>query len=233
MITTRTASGVEVTLEGQEYCGRPVVRASCTAPKVGAIDFLAAGYGSPRGSKVRGLLGYHGSQQICLTVPEADYEAALAEARAIGERELADLREGRAPIAVRYHDGEYLSGWQAFGRAGKLLVGLGLAKDVDGWGTHVEASAVTALGESFTYAAAAEYARPALEAKGAALLERDAERRDRLAAAVAEARRTGRPVEVERWPEGCDGSQPECDLDACYRVALPDGSTRVERTHTH
>ena len=55
----------------------------------------------------------------------------------------------------------------------------------------------------------------------------------KLEAAIAEASTTGKPVEVERWTEDCDGSACECSTDIMVRRVLPDGSFTTSRTHTH
>lgn len=52
-------------------------------------------------------------------------------------------------------------------------------------------------------------------------------------AKVQAAKDTGQPVEIERWSEPCDGSQDECDLDIISRVAMPDGTVKTHRSHTH
>jgi hypothetical protein len=54
-----------------------------------------------------------------------------------------------------------------------------------------------------------------------------------MEAKFAEAKRTGNPVEFDRWSEPCDGSVVECDVDIIIWYAMPDGSVKVERIHTH
>lgn len=51
--------------------------------------------------------------------------------------------------------------------------------------------------------------------------------------ALAGAIQSGKPVELARWTEDCDGSVEECSTDILYRYAMPDGSIEVRRTHTH
>lgn len=234
MTQTRTATGIDVTLTGTEYCGQPVVQVEFVHPKAGKVSFQSSSFGAPPSDKTargiigRGIIGGK-MQNVCATVPKADFEAAMAEARAIGEREVAAIKSGEVKIALTYHDGEYLTGHEAFGRQAKLLVELGLAKDVDGWGTHVDHKAVEALGTEFTYAQAAEYARPALEAKQTALDAKDAARLEKF----TEARRTGKPVELASWNDDCCERDFDCSLDIVTEYALPDGSTKTSRIHTH
>lgn len=66
-------------------------------------------------------------------------------------------------------------------------------------------------------------------AKAAKLAAREADR----AVKIAQARETGKPVELARWTEGCDGSVDECSTDIVYRLAQPDGTIMIERIHTH
>ncbi len=99
-------------------------------------------------------------------------DRAVAAEKAKEEAEIQALRDGTVKIELRYHDGEYLDGYQVYGHAADLLVSLGLAKWVDGWGYYVDHRAVETLGKEFTYQEAAEYARPALDAKNEELRKR-------------------------------------------------------------
>lgn len=227
MIESTTKTGVKVTLAGVEYCGSPAVQVELIHPQAGAMKFIASGYGEAQGQG--GVIGVWKGKRACVTVPREDYVRAVAEARAIGEREKESIRSGDSVIELHYHDGEYLSGHQVFGRAGELLVGLGIAKEVDGWGVCVDAAAVKALGAKFAYPQAAEYARPALEKAQAAEAAREAARRGKF----DEAKRTGTSVLLGSWTEGCCEKDFDCDMDIVTQYAMPDGSVRTERTHTH
>jgi hypothetical protein len=68
----------------------------------------------------------------------------------------------------------------------------------------------------------------------AAKARKAAERDAKTTAAKAEAKATGKPVELARWTEECDGADgvDECSLDVCRRLAMPDGSIRISRQHT-
>ena len=136
---------------------------------------------------------------------------------------------GEEKIKLHYHDGEYLTGWEVHGEAAEVLEELGLARYVEGWGHHVNHDAVQALGEEFTYAEAEEFVRPIVEREKAAQVARRAAREARF----VEARKTGKPVELERTTDECDGSVCECSLDLIVRYAMPDGTTKIERIHTY
>jgi hypothetical protein len=223
-ITTKTESGLAVTLTGEEHIEQAVVRVELDHPTLGRIEFHSQHYGTRQGR--HGIVGYAKGQNMLVTVTRAEFDAAMNEARQIGEREIAALKSGELKIRVRYHDGEYLSGYIA---TAALLVELGVAESVSGWGTHVKNELVAALGEEFTYAQAAEFARPALEKKQAA---RDAASSAR-AEKFAEAARTGKPVELRRWMDECSERDFDCDMDIVSELAMPDGRTKIERSHCH
>ncbi|NLJ81281.1 MAG: hypothetical protein GX335_09690, partial [Firmicutes bacterium] len=80
-----------------------------------------------------------------------------AKEKAEAEEEKRALLNNEKPIEPKYHDGKYLCGYIVHGYAAELLVSLGLAGYVDGWGYHVGDNVVEALGKAFTYTQAAEY----------------------------------------------------------------------------
>ncbi len=156
---------------------------------------------------------------------------ARAEAVAIKashEEELRAIKAGEKNIELRWHDGEYLSGWEALSEAGELLEELGLARYVEGWGYHVKADVEEALGETFTYAKAQDVAQPVLDAIAAAGTTAEIERQ----AKFAEARESGKPVLLKQWSENCSDPREECSLDICRMYVMPDGSVKTERQHT-
>lgn len=154
--------------------------------------------------------------------------AKAAAVKAAQQEEARAIKTGEKKIEIRWHDGEYLSGHEAVGEAGGLLEELGLARYVDGWGYHVKPDVVKALGETFTYAEAAELARPTLEAEAAKKAAAEAVRQ----AKFDEARKTGEPVLIEKWTEPCNDPREECSLDICCQYAMPDGRTETRRQHT-
>ena len=109
---------------------------------------------------------------------------------------------------------------------------LGLAKEVAGWGVHVDAAAVKALGKNFTYPAAAEFARPALEAKAEKRAAAAAEKQAKFDAALTEAKATGKPAKLDSHTEDCNDPREECNLDIVTRYVHPDGSIHSTRNHT-
>lgn len=144
--------------------------------------------------------------------------------------ELDNIVSGKTLIKVTYHDGEYLSGWKIYNdKAADLLIELGLAHEVSGWGTSVNDDAVEALSEEFTYQQAEEYAKPALEERAKAKAEKENEKQ----AKFDEAKITGKPVELYRYSEECSDELIDCSLDLIIGYAMPDGSTHEERQHTY
>ena len=75
--------------------------------------------------------------------------------------------------------------------------------------------------------------KAAKEAEKDAAVKRAAEAIAKKEAAFAEAAETGKPVELSRTTEPCDGSAYECSLDIVVRYAMPDGAIKAKRIHTH
>lgn len=61
----------------------------------------------------------------------------------------------------------------------------------------------------------------------------ETEKQAKVEQALAEAKATGKPVEIARWTEPCDGTVRECSLDIVAHWAMPNGTIQVRRTHTH
>lgn len=121
---------------------------------------------------------------------EAEKKARAEAKEAARQEEIRAIKAGEKEIELRWHDGDILSGWTAFGEAGDLLEKLGIAKSVGGWGLYIDAEVAEALGEEFTYAAALEFARPQLEARA------EKERAAAEKAAALEAERASMQVEI-------------------------------------
>jgi len=156
----------------------------------------------------------------------AEAAARAAEERARFEAEVTALRTGRAKIVVRWQDGAILSGWTVDGAARRVLEEARIGRDVYGWGYLVPDELVEALGQEFTLTDAVAWAEARRRPQGPSLED---VRREKL----AEAARTDQPVEVRRWLEPCGDQREECSLDVVVELALPDGSTRIERRHTY
>ena len=168
--------------------------------------------------------------EIIEEIERRDTDRIAAETKRIADEaaEMTALKDGTKLITLTYCDGEYLSGYAAYGQTAELLTKLGLAKYVDGWGTHVPQAIVDALGAEFTYHAAAEYAQPALDAKQARVAKAAAD----VAAKYAEAKRTGKPVILRTWDADCNDPHEQCSLDIVTEYALPNGTTKTTRQHT-
>lgn len=175
---------------------------------------------------------YTGKQRVGLSISKADYDVAMADKQAAKEAELADIRTGKTPVTVKYHDGEYLSGYEVFGPAADMLVQLGVAKDVNGWGTEVERGLIDRFGTAFTYQQATEYAQPRLDAKAEAKAQAEAKR----AAIFDEAKETGKPVLLRSGIEYTDEKEEqetENSMNIVRVYAMPDGTTKTERHGTY
>ena len=155
--------------------------------------------------------------------------ARKAEMKAVAEKELKALKDGEKKITVNYHDGEYLTGYEVTGQAANLLEELGLCEYVSGWGMYVKNETVKGLSEEFTYQKAVEYSQPARDAKAAKIADTESARQ----AKFDKAKTTGSPVELERYMANCNNSHIECSTDLIVKYAMPDGSTKTERTHTY
>lgn len=181
-------------------------------------------------------LGAKGST-VYIRNESAEQARALVDAKMEEERrilrekeaaEIAAIKNGEKTIKLGYYDGEYLSSHTAHGVAASLLISLGVAKDISGWGVSVDSRLVAALGTEFTYAQVVEFVRPEMEAKERAAAERRAARQ----AKFDEAKTTGKPVVIRTWTDDCDDPHEECSLDRVTEYAMPDGTTKTERRHT-
>jgi hypothetical protein len=132
-------------------------------------------------------------------------------------------------IELHFQEGEYLSGHTLFeSEKIELLEKIGLGRYVEGWGFRVNRDVVDALGTSFGYQNAVEFARPMLDAKKRA---KQAEA-DRLSKAFGQAKETGEKVQINHYMSQ-DCNDPECGLDSVTVYAMPDGSTMEYRSHTY
>ena len=150
----------------------------------------------------------------------AEEAARIEEARAI--------RAGEIVIRPQWHDGEILSGWEVFGEAAKALEEIGAAKYINGWGYCVEGAIIKVLGKEFTFPQVEEFLRPSREDQEAKEQAVEEERQ----AKFAEAKRTGKRVELRSWMEDCNDPREQCSLDHVTEYAMPDGTTKIVRQHT-
>lgn len=134
---------------------------------------------------------------------EAVKAAEAAEKEAAQQEEIRAIKAGEQAIKLHWHDGEYLSAWEVFGEAARLLEELGLAKYVEGWGYRVDMDTADALGQEFTYPQAVELARPAMEAAEAA-------RNKKAVAKAAKARERIRIINTTKPHQGPKGACSYC-----------------------
>jgi len=158
---------------------------------------------------------------------KAEAEAKAAAEKARFEAEVAALRAGETKIVAKWYEGEILGGWTVYDQAAiRVLREVRIGKDVSGWGYLLPGDLIEAVGTEFTLADAVAWAAARHRPQGPSLEQIRAEK-------LAEATRTSRPVEVRRWTEPCADRRLECSLDVVIEWALPDGTTRIERHHTH
>jgi IS30 family transposase len=69
-------------------------------------------------------------------------------------------------------------------------------------------------------------------AKEAAAAEKKARAEAELQAKFAEAKSSGKPVQIRRFAIACCDPHEECDIDIVVEYAMPDGSVRREQHHT-
>jgi hypothetical protein len=143
-------------------------------------------------------------------------------------KEIQDIIDGNVKIKASYHDGEYLSGYQVWGHAAKLLGDLKLVKRISGWGYLINDDVIKEIGEEFTYAQAAEFAQPKLDA----IAKEKAEREAAIQAKFKEVKETGKPVILFSYSEECNDPKEDCDVDNIIEYAMPDGTVKTERHHT-
>lgn len=132
---------------------------------------------------------------------------AVAAKKNVVENEIESIRNGSVLIRPYYYDGEYLSGYTVSGQEADLLAEIGLTRYVDGWGYLVRDEVVEALGKEFTYAAAVEYAQPAIDAaakKAAEQAEKKAQREIEKATMI---------VKILRQNPGEEGEDPSADVE--------------------
>jgi len=155
-------------------------------------------------------------------------KAIEEQERITEEQERERIIDGRTVIECTYCDGEYLSGYVAPAIASELLVAIGAASHVSGWGTHIDPDLIQSLGPSFSYPQAVEFTRPRREAEGRAKGERDAETQSVFAKASA----TGERQALCNWvTDRCyNGNDDECSFDSATEWALPDGSRNTTYT---
>jgi len=176
------------------------------------------------GKKVGGIVI---PEEMFVEIKKLEESFKLAE-ETKQSQELNDIKNGKISIEVKFYDGEYLSGHTLHGKQAELLVELGLARYVDGWGYLVNERVVEVLSETFTYSQAVEFAQPKIEAAEKLVASEKA----KVAAKFLEAKETGNKVKLESWMEECNDHNEDCSLDNVITYAMPDGTVKTERHHT-
>lgn len=159
---------------------------------------------------------------------KAELEAKAAETKA----RIEDIKNNKIKIKLSYHDGEYLSGYSVYGEEAGVLKELDLASYVSGWGNYVKDEVVKALGEEFYYSDLLAYVKPMIEAKETKKLEKEGKEKKRVAEIFTKAKETGEKQVLSQTYGPCNDPDEECNLDSITTWAMPDGTTKVTRSHT-
>jgi hypothetical protein len=163
---------------------------------------------------------------------EIEKEERIQKEKEEEAQELKDLKSGKKLIEVKYHDGEYLTGWEAFGQAAKLLKEIGLGKYVSGWGCLVDDKTVKDLGKTFSFPAAQKYVRPINEKKEKAKKDKENKETARIENLKKIAKKTGKKQLVKRFSVECQDPEEECNTDIASTYIYPDGKIATDISHT-
>lgn len=158
-----------------------------------------------------------------------------AEEKRVAEKEA--ILNGEKPLIIEYHDGEYLSGYTAYGVSREILEELKIGEVVYSWGLLISDEEMKALGkEKFSFSEVFpvpyEKVRTLAEKKAKIRAEKNAKKEAEKAAKFAKAKETGKPVLLEKWTTDCCDPNESCDIDVHYKYAMPDGSTKHQWVHT-
>lgn len=150
------------------------------------------------------------------------------EIKSLKNNEIEAIKSGEQKIKLSYHDGEYLSGHSVHGLDADLLVKIGIAKYIDGWGYIIDKKVVDVIGTEFAYQDAVDYMKPITAAKEAKKTEQDLI----ISNIFKTAKETGERQLLHKWSDDCDDKNEECNVDMCYEYAMSDGTVKTERHHT-
>ena len=101
------------------------------------------------------------------------------------------------------------------------------------WEITQEQEAQIIAEQSPAQAKTGEIAKAEAEAKTHVKATKEAEKQAEKEARFSEAKSTGKPVVLRKEIANCDGSVIECSTDVLVWYAMPNGSTKMERIHTH
>lgn len=160
-----------------------------------------------------------------IAVEEEEKQKELKEKKAFLERK-SEYLAGKK-VELRYHDGEYLSGYQAVDPAAEeVLLELGLAERVNYWGVLVKDN----FADNPVITDKEKEAKQEKEEKK----EKEKEMQEqKIAAAQETAKVLGHKVEIYRMTADCDGSVAECSTDIVIGYIDGRGNRTTERIHTY
>ena len=164
---------------------------------------------------------------------KANKPAIIEALKVIRDKELEDKRIKQENlknqnVKVTWMDGSPLSGYTVTQNK-ELLLELGLAKEISGWGTLVDEKLVEALGQEFTAEQAREYVKPIIEKAAAAKKVEE----EKINSAIVTAKALGHKIEIGSYTTNCNGSVEECDTDIITKYINGKGEITYSRTHMH
>lgn len=171
-------------------------------------------------------------QEIIAEIEKTKKETEEKEA-AEKQIKIDNIKSGKTPLAIDYHDGEYLTGYQAFGIEAELLEEIKAAKYVSGWGTLIDDEIIKLLGTEFTYPQVLAIMTPKNEKAAADKAAAEKNEQERIEKIFATAKETGKNQVITKWTEECNDPDEECNVDIMYKYAKPDGSTYIQRVHSY
>lgn len=189
----------------------------------------------------RAMFGHRANNPLCFTHESAEqmHEEILnfrvkteVKAKEKNEAEKEAIRNGEKEIELRLVEGEIVTGYVTTELAETFLLELGVAEEVNGWGTKVNNDVVEALGTSFTYAQVKEYTEQKNAYKEAKKEEAREEKAQEEKKKFTEAKETDKPILLRRYNAPCTDLEEECDMDIVEIYAMPDGTTKTVRKHT-
>ena len=192
------------------------------------------------------ILGKGFNHDVILGFPADVDEKIMAEIEKINTDRaeqkrlyIENIKNGKIPIKVIYHEGSPLSGHMTSynekdksNEIDKLLKELGLAKDISGWGTIVDADFVKKVGETFTLSQAKKYVQPKIDAIEEKRIKKEKIKNEHQKNALKQAKESGEKVRITSYSIGCTDREEECNLDIVTVWAMPDGNITDTINHT-
>ena len=142
------------------------------------------------------------------------------------------IKNNEKAFDLRYYDGEYLSGYAVYGEEAEILIELGLAKDISGWGCIVDNELIEALGTEFNYSQVVEYVTPKKEVKEVEQRIEQQKETERIENIITTAKATGERQVLKQYTVDCNDPHEECNTDIVTVWVMPDGGQTKTRQHT-